>query len=242
MKKQSRQFVILIAALAFLAAAFFGLKQYNKVQDGKPEEDSAETTTLVDIDEEDIIRFSYKYNGESYTFEKEEDTWYYAEDPSMSMNQYSINVMVSKLAEVEAIDTLENVTDMAQYGLADPERTIQYETADASYTFWIGDYNSMTYVYYLRIPSETTVYTVSAQMVSIFTRTPEDMKEEEESTEEDADGSAEESADGSAEEGMDGSAEEGADGGAEEGTDGSAEEGTDRSAEEGIESSAETAS
>lgn len=217
MKKQSRQFIILIAVLAVLAAAFFGLKQYNKIQSEKPEEDDGDTTVLVDINEEDIIRFSYDYNGESYTFEKEDDTWYYAEDPSLSMNQYSINVMVSKLAEVEAIDTVENVTDMSQYGLADPERTIQYETADASYIFWIGDYNSMTSVYYLCVPSETTVYTVSAQMISIFTRTPEEMMEEEESTEE----SMEENTEVNSEEGADGSAEEGADGSAEDGTESS---------------------
>lgn len=177
MKKQLRQLLILLLVLVLLIAGFFGIKQYNKVQSEKPEEDTE--ITVIDVERDDIIKFSYDYEGTIYSFEKQEDTWYYAEDHSINLNQASINVLLNRLAPLTAKQELTGITDMTQYGLDEPSKRIQYETANASYIIELGDRNSVASVYYMRKPSETTVYTVVPQVFTVFEKDLEDLKEAE---------------------------------------------------------------
>ena len=127
------------------------------------------------------------YEGETYAFEKEDETWYYADDHSLNLNQDRIKAMILKVAPLKADQVIENVTDMSQYGLADPERTIQYETADRSVIINVGNLNSMTSQYYIAFPSEMKVYVVATNVVTGFNYTLEDLvektTEETESTE-----------------------------------------------------------
>ena len=67
---------------------------------------------------------------------------------------------------------------MSQYGLADPERTIQYETADRSVIINVGNLNSMTSQYYIAFPSEMKVYVVTTNVVTGFNYTLDDLVEE----------------------------------------------------------------
>lgn len=177
MKKQRIQLLLLLAVLAVLAGGFFGLKQYNKMQAEKPEEVD-DTIMLVDISEKNVIRFAYDYEGETYTFEKEDDIWYYTEDRSLDIIQYRMTSMLSNVAPLQVSDVIENVTDMTQYGLKEPSRVIQYETASQSHIFYVGDYNSLADVYYICAPSGTTVYTVSTQVVNGFNYTLDELVEE----------------------------------------------------------------
>ena len=195
MNKQSKQLLVLLIVLVLLVAGFFGLKQYNKVQSEKGEEDTQ--ITVVDVNKDDIVKLSYVYEGQTYTFEKQDGTWYYADDHSLNVTQYKIGNMATMVAPLKAQQVLENVTDMTQYGLAQPERTIQFETADASYIFEVGDYNSVAGVRYICEPSGTTVYVVDSGVVSIFDKTLDDVVETtEETTEESTVESTEEAADG----------------------------------------------
>ena len=72
---------------------------------------------------------------------------------------------------------------MSQYGLADPERTIQYETADRSVIINVGNLNSMTSQYYIAFPSEMKVYVVTTNVVTGFNYTLDDLVEETAETE-----------------------------------------------------------
>lgn len=92
--------------------------------------------------------------------------------------------MILKVAPLKADQVIENVTDMSQYGLADPERTIQYETADRSVIINVGNLNSMTSQYYVAFPSEMKVYVVATNVVTGFNYTLEDLVEVEETAEE----------------------------------------------------------
>ena len=181
MKKQQKQLIILLVVLVALAAGFFGLRQYNQLQSEKPEEE--EEITVANLDRDSIIRFSYDYEGETYIFEKEGDTWYYTEDHSLNLNQNRITAMLAKVCPLTASQAIENVTDMTQYGLDQSAKTIQFETENESVIFYVGDYNSVSKIHYLCKPSETTVYTVDGQSVNIFDYALEDLIEEPEETE-----------------------------------------------------------
>ena len=178
MKKKQRQMIGMLLALVVLAAVFLGIRQYNKniASATSTTEDTQET--VLDVNSNDITSFRYVYEGETYAFEKEDETWYYADDHSLNLNQDRIKAMILKVAPLKADQVIENVTDMSQYGLADPERTIQYETADRSVIINVGNLNSMTSQYYIAFPSEMKVYVVTTNVVTGFNYTLDDLVEE----------------------------------------------------------------
>lgn len=178
MKKKQRQMIGMLLALVVLAAAFLGIRQYNKNAASATSTTEDTQETVLDVNSDDITSFCYVYEGETYAFEKEDDTWYYADDHSLNLNQDRIKAMILKVAPLKADQVIENVTDMSQYGLADPERTIQYETADRSVIINIGNLNSMTSQYYVAFPSEMKVYVVTTNVVTGFNYTLEDLVEE----------------------------------------------------------------
>lgn len=168
----------MLLALVVLAAVFLGIRQYNKniASATSTTEDTQET--VLDVNSNDITSFRYVYEGETYAFEKEDETWYYTDDHSLNLNQERIKAMILKVAPLKADQVIENVTDMSQYGLADPERTIQYETADRSVIINVGNLNSMTSQYYIAFPSEMKVYVVATNVVTGFNYTLDDLVEE----------------------------------------------------------------
>lgn len=178
MKKKQRQMIGMLLALVVLAAVFLGIRQYNKniASATSTTEDTQET--VLDVNSDDITSFRYVYEGETYAFEKEDDTWYYTDDHSLNLNQDRIKAMILKVAPLKADQVIENVTDMSQYGLADPDRTIQYETADRSVIINVGNLNSMTSQYYIAFPSEMKVYAVTTNVVTGFNYTLDDLVEE----------------------------------------------------------------
>ena len=165
----------MLLALVVLAAAFLGIRQYNKNASSAASTTEDTQETVLDVNSDDITSFSYVYEGETYAFEKEDETWYYADDHSLNLNQDRIKAMILKVAPLKADQVIENVTDMSQYGLADPERTIQYETADRSVIINIGNLNSMTSQYYIAFPSEMKVYVVATNVVTGFNYTLDDL-------------------------------------------------------------------
>lgn len=173
MKGQSRQFLVLLVLLIIVVVAFFGVMQYNKIQKDNPASTSAER--IIDINRDDIIRFSYDYMGEVYTYEKADDVWRCVEEPDIALHQNKVISMVSRFAAVEIQQTIENVTDFAQYGLEEGYRVLTYETATESYTIHIGNQNEVTDVCYICLPSTNTVYTVQTMLVGSISRTPQDL-------------------------------------------------------------------
>lgn len=184
MKKKQRQMIGMLLALVVLAAAFLGIRQYNQNASSTASTTEDTQETVLDVNSDDITSFSYVYEGGTYSFEKEDDTWYYADDHSLNLKQERIKAMLLKVAPLKVNQVIENVTDMSQYGLANPERTIQYETADRSVIINVGNLNSMTSQYYIAFPSEMTVYAVTTNVVTGFNYTLDDLVEVEESTEE----------------------------------------------------------
>ena len=163
----------MLLALVVLAAAFLGIRQYNKNASSATSTTEDTQETVLDVNSDDITSFRYVYEGETYAFEKKDETWYYTDDHSLNLNQERIKAMILKVAPLKADQVIENVTDMSQYGLADPERTIQYETADRSVIINVGNLNSMTSQYYIAFPSEMKVYVVATNVVTGFNYTLE---------------------------------------------------------------------
>lgn len=187
MNKQKTQFIIFAFVLIVGVLLLAVLK--NKPQE---EETQADTIYLCDISRDEMVRIGYDYKGETLSFVPEtsedssETTWVCEGDKERLINQTRVNNIVNKAIALQAEAVLENPSDLADYGLAEPEQIIRWETADRSYEFYVGDYNSTAKVTYLYDPSTETVYTVTSQSVAGFNYTLDEMTETpaEESTEE----------------------------------------------------------
>ena len=165
MKKQKKQFIILLSILLCVIIGYFNLRYCNTLEQNK-ELIAEDVIAIIALDYEDVVKMSYQYEDMEMAFEKEDDNWVYSLDPSLEITQYYITYMVSEAANLYAIDRIEGVTDMSQYGLTDPSNTICIETINESNIIYIGDYNEVTGVYYVCKPSDTTVYTISSSLLS----------------------------------------------------------------------------
>lgn len=167
-----------MAVLAALAAGYICLVRYNNRQQEK-EADRVDGEVLVDIDRDDILRFSYEYNNETYSFERgEENRWVSAEDPALNLMQSRLDTMAGKLTRIIAQDVITDAADLSQYGLEQPSNILHWETAQAAYTYHVGDYNSFGNVYYIYEPDSHTVYAVKASLGTGFGYSLEDLVEE----------------------------------------------------------------
>ena len=184
MKKQRKQFILMLIALVVLIGGYFGLRYYN--ENAVTEEPAEEKEYVVSIEKDSIQRISYSYEGVDYTFTKDGDDWIYEEDPSVNIDPYYINLMESRCESLTIKEKIEKVTDMSQYGLAEPDRYFSFETADAAYTFYIGDRNTVSMGCYICEPEGDTVYMVDHLVSTSFSKTLEDLIEEEEEESEDA--------------------------------------------------------
>lgn len=175
MKRRQIHMLMLAVVFVVLCAVFLGIRQYNKAHENQPEEVTA--IAVNDVNPEDIVRFSYDYEGVTYTFEKEEETWYYADDHDQALRQYTVGNIVEGVAPLMADQVIENVTDLSQYGLTEPQRRITYETETESCILYVGDLNSVTSSYYVCFPSDATVYVIQSANINRFNKTIEDLLE-----------------------------------------------------------------
>ena len=185
MKKQKRPLLVLLIVLGVFVAGYFGIQKYvDFMEQKKAAQEELEKIYLNDLEADDIERITYIYNEESYSFVKEGEVWVSSEDKTLPIIQTKLENMAGKLAATEAETKIENVTDLSQYGLETPVRTITYMANGVEQTWNVGDYNSLSYVYYISDKADSSVvYTVSSSFLTGFNYSLEELIEVEETTE-----------------------------------------------------------
>lgn len=185
MKKQKKQFLLLVIVLVVFVGAYFGADAYvDFAEQKKAEQELLDKVYVTNLEAAQVQAITYDYSGGTYSFVKQEDTWVYGEDSSLSIIQSYIEAMAQKAAQMEAQSVIREVTELAQYGLEEPSETIRFTAGDDEYELWVGDYNSMSYVYYVCNAADTgVVYAVDGSALGSFNYALEDVIEEEETTE-----------------------------------------------------------
>lgn len=186
MDGQKKQFIGICILVVLCAAAYFGLKTYNeKAAEKEQQEAEDKKVEAVSIDKEKVKSFSYQVDGNTLTFEKEEDTWYDKDDHSINIDQDAISTMLDAVAEVTAEEKLENVEDTSEYGFDSPTNVLTFEMEDGTRTITIGMQNEITSEYYIMDNNSDAIYVVTTNLSATFSKSVEDVtaKEEEETTE-----------------------------------------------------------
>ena len=180
MKNKTVKMILAVAVLAVCCGAYAGVKTYVSHQEQKESEaESEENTSVFTASADDIKSLDFMVDDTETTFEKKDDSWVKKDDTDFPVNQSTLDSAASSVTSVESDRVLEDVDDLAEYGLDSPANTIKIVTKsededgdDTTTTLYVGDENSSTSQYYVRKDdAEKTVYLVDSSCVEPFTKT-----------------------------------------------------------------------
>lgn len=143
------------------------------VVEGASEETAASetaATTVAATEQASAAEPVYEYTSEvAYDLVLENGTWYLASDKSLAIDQDIVASLIAKAATVTSNKEIAGVTDFAQYGLDHPSLTIEITLNDGTKTtIYVGDYNSVSSLYYARIGDSANVYMITATLSTSF--------------------------------------------------------------------------
>lgn len=169
MKKQKKQLIALCILLLICIVAWVGLTKWNKSQEQKKqEEEETSKVTVTDVNTEDVNAFSYQYNNETLSFVKEDGTWYYEADKSISLDQDTMETLVATAAQLTAEQKIKDYEDLSEYGLDTPSNTITLTTGDGTTTLLIGNKNDMLSQYYVKTDQSDSIYLAGSAVYTTY--------------------------------------------------------------------------
>ena len=180
MKNKTVKMILAVAVLAVCCGAYAGVKTYVSHQEQKEAEaESEENTSVFTASADDIKSLDFMVDDKETTFEKKDDSWVKKDDTDFPVNQSTLDSAASSVTSVESDRVLEDVDNLAEYGLDSPANIIKIVTKsededgdDTTATLYVGDENSSTSQYYVRKDDdEKTVYLVDSSCVEPFTKT-----------------------------------------------------------------------
>ena len=180
MKNKTVKMILAVAVLAVCCGAYAGVKTYVSHQEQKESEAESEENTSVFTASADYIKsLDFMVDDTETTFEKKDDSWVKKDDTDFPVNQSTLDSAASSVTSVESDRVLEDVDNLAEYGLDSPANIIKIVTKsededgdDTTATLYVGDENSSTSQYYVRKDDdEKTVYLVDSSCVEPFTKT-----------------------------------------------------------------------
>ena len=168
--KKSTKLVSAVVVLAVLGGAYVGLNTYvSKEEKAESSSEEESKTEVFSVKTDDIKSLEFIVDKKEVTFEKKDDSWVKKDETAFPVNQTTLDSAASAIETVEADRVLEDVEDLAEYGLDSPSNTVTVDTADGTTKLNIGDENTSTNQYYIsRADDDSTVYVVAADTVSPF--------------------------------------------------------------------------
>lgn len=163
--------LLLLLVLIVLIGAYAGVKHYSSTHDDDGSADE-KTTEIYKVDADKITQMSYTLDGVTYTFGRENNKsdWKYSEDPSLALDQDSIDNMASTAASVSTSQVVsEDLDSSADYGLDSPSFTLTITLKDGTVkTVKVGQLNSVTSKYYACVEGDSRIFTLESDFVSSF--------------------------------------------------------------------------
>lgn len=187
MKKQKIQMLVIVVILLLGIVAYFVATQYAKKQEQRDKDSETQGQVSLSIaNADDVDSFSYIVDDTTYSYTKNGDSWTCENDTSLKLDSDSIAALLNNLKKVTAAEAIADYDSIADYGLDQPQNTITVTCGDETTTVDIGDYNEMLQEYYIKVSGDDKVYLVDSILKDAFSKTPDTMVQQEESTETEA--------------------------------------------------------
>lgn len=167
--RQKKTLIILTLVFAGLLALYAGIRMYQK----KQSEQKRSSDKLIIKNMSDLTSISYN-NGQNLSFVKRNGTWFYEKDSEFPLEQSYLTSMASQFQKIEAVRKLKNGDSLEDYGLEHLAYTIRVKDKKGTQTtYYIGSASGDNY--YLTLDDKSTVYTVSADLLSGLSYSLNDM-------------------------------------------------------------------
>ncbi|MCM1026918.1 MAG: DUF4340 domain-containing protein [Roseburia sp.] len=137
---------ILLAVLAALSAAAFGVGRYEEEKELIRNSDEV----ILAIDSETVSELSWEYESGLLSFHKDGE-WIYDGDEAFPVDGEKMEELLSVFRELGASFVIEEVEDYGQYGLEDPVCKISLTAGNLSYEVSLGAFSTMDSQRYVRI-------------------------------------------------------------------------------------------
>ncbi len=176
-----KKMIILLGAVVILAAligVYFVVK-------GNSDSGEEQNETLLELTADRIQTISWTpENGETLSFRRVDGQWSYEEDPAFKVDQTAMNTLCSGVTGITVYQTMEDVTDLAQYGLDTPEYVLKVTDTEGTVTeVALGDDNDAVNSLYVYKDGDTkTVYSVMASLKTSLAKQLVDLEASEDSS------------------------------------------------------------
>ena len=167
--KQKKTLQILLLVFAGLLVLYAGISFYKKNKSSKEDSDQTLITNL-----KSLTSISYNNNGETLSFEKDRNKWYYSKNKKYPITQSSLEILASTIQKVEAVRELKNADALKDYGLDKPTYTVRVkDKSGKSVIYYIG--NATGENYYITYGDKSKIYTVSSDIASGLSSSLDDL-------------------------------------------------------------------
>ena len=168
MKKRGVILIEGVILLCLLLGAYFLIKNRNSQKTEQTVQQEEKKTSLISL--ENVSHISFRIEGETIGWTKQEDTWHLDKDDDFPADTEKIDGMISTLSAMTEERTLENVNNLKDYGLEEPVNLIEIQNEEGqSECIYVGNKNPSTGDTYLCLNDEkTTVYTVENDINSLL--------------------------------------------------------------------------
>ena len=167
--KQKKTLQILLLVFAGLLVLYAGISFYKKNKSSKEDSDQTLITNL-----KSLTSISYNNNGETLSFEKDRNKWYYSKNKKYPIPQSSLESLASTFQKVEAVRELKNADALKDYGLDKPTYTVRVkDKSGKSVIYYIG--NATGENYYITYGDKSKIYTVSSDIASGLSSSLDDL-------------------------------------------------------------------
>lgn len=167
--KQKKTLKILLLVFAGLFVLYTGVNLYQKNKSSKEDSDQTLISNL-----KSLTSISYNNNGETLSFVKDKNKWYYTKNKKYPITQSSLKTLASTFQKVEAVRELKNADALSDYGLDNPTYTVKVkDKTGKSVTYYIG--NATGENYYITCDDKSIIYTVSSDITTSLSYSLDDL-------------------------------------------------------------------
>ena len=163
---RGKKLLLLLGVLVLLAAAAMAVGRLSPEEGNEAAlEDSGET--IFSVDAESITALAWTYGGEIISFTRTDGDWLYDGDAAFPVDVSYLTAMLGTLGEVRANKTIPDVSDLSQYGLAEPVCAVAVMAGGEEASLFFGSETGLGGEVYCSVGYEN-VYLVDSYIPGYF--------------------------------------------------------------------------
>ncbi len=123
-----------------------------------------------DIDGASVSSLTVENENGSFSFELQGNGWVMSEAPALEIQTDIVSQLAQNMTDITGTNRIENVTDLAQYGLDEPSVKVSITDKNGEETYRFGALNGLIDAYYFCSEQNPTyVFTVESSVCDSFT-------------------------------------------------------------------------